>query len=100
MRRGVQTTALLLTFGGLAGCLDDPGDEPDALDERQAPVINGTTVAVDTWGTPFLGNCSSSLMRGRWILTAKHCGVVAGSTVSINNGGTAQVIDPVFNHPF
>lgn len=61
------------------------------------PILHGTTVTQDLVGSPALGNCSSTLLRDRWVLTAKHCGAAMGSPVT-SNGVTATVTD-VFNHP-
>jgi hypothetical protein len=99
MRRLIGTATVLLVSGGMGGgCLVDQASESDLVEERQEAILNGGNVLVDTWGTPNWG-CSSALMRGRWIITAKHCGLSAGATAQIKNGGTAQVTNPVFNHP-
>jgi hypothetical protein len=78
------------------GCGVEGDNEPVTTTTDE--IINGTTVTTDTWGSPFYG-CSSTLLRDRWLLTAKHCNPSNGSSVTLLNGQTAVTEDPKFIHP-
>jgi hypothetical protein len=96
---GRGTWALMLGVG-MAGCSLEQADESETLQESKEDILNGTPVASDTWGSPSLsgGSCSATLLRDRWILTSLGC-APAGVNVAMRNGTTAQVINPIYNHP-
>src|SRR5690242_10408109 len=78
----VRLAALLAAGAVTAGC-QAPTDEMSAPSTAQVSgdIINGTAVSVDNVGTPKLtlsdpllnGNCSGTILKSDWLLTAHHC---------------------------
>jgi hypothetical protein len=99
MKQFVRSALPLLIVTGLVGCALEGPDGAEPLGEDSQAILNGTTVTTDTWGSPSLPGCSGTLLRDRWLLTAKHCGVSAGTTISLLSGATATLTNPIFNHP-
>jgi hypothetical protein len=99
MKSFTGITVSLLAAAGSIGCAVQAWDEPESVDEASESILNGTTVTTDTRGSPQLSGCSSSLLRDRWVLTAKHCLAAAGASATLLDGTTATFTDPIFNHP-
>jgi hypothetical protein len=98
LAKGATFFSLLLAAPAMSGCGMDDESQPDPTVTTAEPIINGSTVTSDTWGSPFWG-CSSTLLRNGWLITAKHCGPAAGDSVNLLNGQTATMTNPLWVHP-
>ena len=83
---------IALASSGCQGNRPSDQDQDDVTSTRQA-IINGDEVTTDTVGTPFFLNtglsneedieeCSSTLLRDRWLLTAYHCVSMSGTRLA------------------
>jgi hypothetical protein len=77
----------------MEACGAPPDQDGAGVEKVVDDIINGTTVTVDNVGTPLIsmsdpmlhGNCSGTLIKSDWLLTAHHC-VTQGE---LSTGGTA-----------
>lgn len=79
---------------GPASLEEAASSKGDAVELQQGEIQNGTTVTSDTWGSASFG-CSATMIRDRWMLTARHCTPGDGSAVKLANGATATVLRSV-----
>jgi hypothetical protein len=96
------------------GSADDARNVYDeALGSASSAIINGTAATVDNIGTPsihtpYIVNCSGTMLTPTWMLTAEHC-VWAGDNDSAPTvtpslltatiyGGSSQIATQIFRH--
>jgi hypothetical protein len=100
----VNRAARVIGVGCIAGCaLSAPAcgglpdeDGTDVVTETD-PIINGTTLTSDTIGTPIYNaaqQCSATMIRKDWMLTAQHC--LRWPDGRLNNPG--DVLAGMVNH--
>ena len=81
----------------LSACAGEVGVE-EKLGADEQEIIGGTPV--DPEGTGWImvnGGCSGTLLRNDWILTAKHCSTVVGSSMVM--GSQTRTVNRVVDHP-
>jgi Trypsin/FG-GAP-like repeat len=87
----------------VAACMPGGAVEDVDHDVKTQEIINGTPVNPDYSGWVLVETaatdsaCSGTVLQDHWVLTAKHCGVAPGSTVSM--GGRFTNVDRVVDHP-
>ena len=75
-------SGLLAGLGLLAACDAGPPDAVGATTEDA--IINGTVISAQGSGFINFGNCSGTLLRNDWVVSARHC----FSEKKINNPGS------------
>ena len=86
--RSMRTRIICVTMTFAAACGSDARDMK-ATGTVFEPILGGASVTTDGIGTPWVstsvGNCSGTLVRPNWLLTAHHCVTLGNWTT----GGTA-----------